>query len=84
MLNTFFIENALYIFTGQTERLNDTIMKNTLNSPGKQVQFAAAGKKRYVHYYALQKKNTIIRAIEVAGVIAITLIILGAVFGYFN
>ena len=59
-------------------------MKNTTNSAEKQVQFAAAGKKRYMHHYALQKKNTIIRSIEVIGVVAIATIILGAVFGYIN
>jgi hypothetical protein len=84
LLNTFFLGNALYIFTGQTERLNDTIMKNALNQKSKQVQFATAGKKRYIHYYAFQKKNTIIRYIEIIGVIAIALIVIGAISGYFN
>jgi len=59
-------------------------MKNTPNSGEKHVQFATAGKKRYVHYYALQKKNTIIRYIEIAGVIAIAFIVIGAMTGYFN
>jgi hypothetical protein len=59
-------------------------MKNTPNHKSKQVQFAAAGKKRYVHYYALQKKNNIIRYIEIIGVIAIALIVIGAITGYFN
>lgn len=59
-------------------------MKNTPNSKEKHVQFATAGKKRYVHYYAFQKKNTIIRAIEVVGVVAIAVIVLGAITGYLN
>lgn len=59
-------------------------MKNTPNTKTKQVQFAAAGKKRYVHYYAFQKKNTIIRYIEIIGVVAIALIVIGAISGYLN
>ena len=59
-------------------------MKNTPNAKTKQVQFAAAGKKRYVHYYAFQKKNTIIRYIEIIGVVAIALIVIGAISGYLN
>ncbi|MHA3786656.1 hypothetical protein ACX0HA_00490 [Flavobacterium hauense] len=59
-------------------------MKNTPSTKDKQVQLATAGKKRYVHYYAFQKKNTIIRYIEIAGVIAIALIIIGGITGHLN
>lgn len=47
-------------------------------------EFASEGKKKYVHYRAFKRKNNIIRYIEIGGVIAIALIVVGGMFGYFN
>lgn len=59
-------------------------MKNTFRKRVRHVQLVTAGKNKYVHYLAFQKKNTIIRYIEIAGVIAIAFIVIGAMTGYFD
>lgn len=46
--------------------------------------FAVEGKKKYTYYREFKKKNTIIRYIEIGGVIAIAVIVMGGMFGYFN
>ncbi|MDV6167915.1 hypothetical protein R1T16_05730 [Flavobacterium sp. DG1-102-2] len=58
-------------------------MKNTTRSQFSQAQFVAAGKKKNF-YYSFQKKDTIIRSIEITGVVAIAFIVVAGVFGIFS
>lgn len=60
--------------------MKDTTKKTNVSH----AQLATAGKKRYIYHYALEKKNAIIRYIEIAGVIAIALIVIGGMSGYLN
>jgi hypothetical protein len=46
--------------------------------------FAIEGKKKYTYYREFKRKNAIIRYMEIGGVIAIALIVVGGMFGYFN
>jgi len=58
-------------------------MKNSPRSQFNQAQFVTAGKKKNV-YYSFQKKDTIIRIIEITGTIAIALIVVAGVYGFFG
>lgn len=55
-------------------------MKNTSRSQFNQAQLVTAGKKKNF-YYSFQKKDTIIRSIEITGAVAIACIVLAGVFG---
>jgi hypothetical protein len=45
---------------------------------------AIEDKKKYTYYREFKRKNAIIRYMEIGGVIAIALIVVGGMFGYFN
>ena len=55
-------------------------MKNATRTKFNQAQLVSAGKKKSF-YYSFEKKDTIIRSIEITGVIAIAGIVLAGVFG---
>lgn len=59
-------------------------MKNTPNSRMNHVQFATAGKKKYVYHFSFSKKDAIIRNIEIIVACIIALIVGVGVYGYFN
>jgi len=58
-------------------------MKNSTRTQFNQAQFVTAGKKKNV-YYSFDKKDTIIRSIEITGVVAVIGIVLAGVFGLLN
>jgi hypothetical protein len=58
-------------------------MKNSTRTQFNQAQFVTAGKKKNV-YYSFDKKDTIIRSIEITGVVAVIGIVLAGIFGLLN
>ncbi|RDI06935.1 hypothetical protein [Flavobacterium sp. AG291] len=59
-------------------------MKNTFKKGVRRVQLVTAGKSKNVYHLAFQKKNSIIRYIEIIAVCAIAFIMGAGFLGYFN
>ncbi|MCO6148445.1 hypothetical protein [Flavobacterium sp. NRK1] len=59
-------------------------MKKTSHSAFNKAQLITAGKKRYVHYFEFAKKDAIIKYIEITGTIAIAVIVVAGLYGFFN
>ncbi|PZR19438.1 MAG: hypothetical protein DI539_13925 [Flavobacterium psychrophilum] len=59
-------------------------MKNTLKKGVRHVQLVTAGKSKNVYQVAFQKKDSIIRYIEIIAVCTIAFIIGAGFLGYFN
>ncbi len=59
-------------------------MKDTSHTPVNHVEFATAGKKKYVHHFEFRKKDAIIRYIEIIGAGAIILLAGMGIYGQFN
>ena len=59
-------------------------MKSTFRKRVRHVQLVTAGKSKNVYHVAFQKKDSIIRYIEIIAVCAIAFIIGAGFLGYFN